>query len=75
MARVYEHVTPQMEERVLSVLEALWVQSVGALTPVERERLFSMAPCLEEHYHGHTKSGPPQEPASKVVSQISPIAG
>jgi len=75
MARVYEHVTPQMEERVLSALESLWAQSVADLTPVERERLFSMAPSLEEHYHGHTKSGLPQEPASKMISQISPIAG
>lgn len=71
MARVYEYVALQMEERVLSVLETLWEQSVHALTPVERERLFSMAPSLEEHYHGDTKNGLPEEPASKSPADVS----
>ncbi len=50
MARVYEHVTPRMQERILCVLELRWADSVAALTSVERERLFAMSPILEEHY-------------------------
>lgn len=57
MARVYEHVTPRMQERILSVLETRWVGSVASLTDVERERLFTMAPVLEEHYKEATKGG------------------
>lgn len=75
MALVREHTIPQMEERVLRMLATLWVQSVADLVPVERERLFLMAPSLEEHCHGYTKNGLPEEPASKVVSQISPSVG
>ena len=46
-----------------------------AFTVRERERLFAAAPVLEEHYGENTKNGPPEEPASKMISQISPKAG
>jgi hypothetical protein len=52
MARVYEHVTPQMRKRVLSALESRWMQSVAALSDQERETLFGAVPLLEEHYCG-----------------------
>ncbi|GHD30083.1 hypothetical protein GCM10007147_31590 [Nocardiopsis kunsanensis] len=67
--------SPETEERVHIVLETLWAQSVCALTPAERERLFSMAPSLEELYREGTKNGLPEEPASKTISRISPIVG
>lgn len=75
MARVYEHVTPQMRRRVLSVLETRWRGSVTALTAREREWLFAVAPTLEEHYRGNSESGLREEPASKTISQISPSLG
>lgn len=72
MGRVYEHVTPEMKWRVLTVLEERWQRSVSALTHTERDRLFGMAPKLDEHYRGNSESGLPTEPASKMISQISP---
>ena len=75
MARIYEHVTPEMKRRVLTVLEERWLRSVATLTHGERERLFAMAPLLEEHYRGNGESGLPKEPASKMISHISPKAG
>jgi integrase len=75
MGRVYEHVTPEMRRRVLSVLETRWWGSVAALTTQERDRLFALAPELEEHYRGNSESGLREEPASKMISQISPNPG
>ena len=67
--------TPEMKARVLEVTETRWVRSVDALTRAERDRLFGMAPILEEHYRRNSESGPPKEPASKLISRISPKAG
>ncbi|WP_026126819.1 hypothetical protein [Nocardiopsis xinjiangensis] len=50
MANVYEHVTPEMREQVLTVLERRWQASVGALGPGERDRLMEMLPRLGEYY-------------------------
>src|SRR5699024_1245518 len=75
MARVHEHVTVEMKRRVLNVLENRRQESVAALTIRERERLFAAAPVLEAHYRENTKNGLPKEPASKMISQISPKAG
>lgn len=75
MKRVYELVTPKMKKRVLKVTEKRWRKSVDALTYWERDRLFDMAPILEEHYRGNSESGLPKEPASKMISQISPKVG
>ncbi|MFE9245099.1 hypothetical protein [Nocardiopsis sp. NPDC006938] len=75
MKRVYELVTPKMKKRVLKVTEKRWRKSVDALTYWERDRLFSMASILEEHYRGNSESGLPEEPASKMISQISPKVG
>lgn len=36
IARVYEHVTPEMEAQIAEVLESRWVASLGALTDAER---------------------------------------
>ena len=72
MANVYEHVTPEMKRRVLTVLEERWLRSVATLTHGERDRPFAMAPLLEEHYRGDKENGLPEEPASKMISQISP---
>ena len=75
MKRIYELVTEEMKKSVLTVTEKQWRKSVEALTYWERDRLFGMAPILEEHYRRNSESGLPKEPASKMISQISPKAG
>ena len=75
MKRIYELVTDEMKKSVLTVTETRWRKSVDALTYRERDRLFGMAPILEEHYRRNSESGLPKEPASKMISQISPKAG
>ena len=50
-------------------------RSAAALTHGERGRLFAMVPVLEEHYRGNGESGFQEEPAAKMISQISPTAG
>ncbi|MET7298334.1 hypothetical protein [Embleya sp. NPDC005575] len=46
IARVYEHVTPEMEQRVSDVLEARWDGSLLALDANERETLVGLLPHL-----------------------------
>jgi hypothetical protein len=46
IARVYDHVTPDMRRTVLDVLEARWLSSLAVLTPGEQERLADWFPHL-----------------------------
>ncbi|WP_191864088.1 hypothetical protein [Embleya scabrispora] len=46
IARVYQHVTPKMEQRVSDVLEARWDGSLLALDANERETLVGLLPHL-----------------------------
>ncbi|WP_020672539.1 hypothetical protein [Amycolatopsis nigrescens] len=46
MARVYDHVTPQMRRQILDALEARWITSLVALTPAERAQLGEWFPHL-----------------------------
>ncbi|MEV5542013.1 integrase [Saccharopolyspora shandongensis] len=48
IARVYDHVTPAMEEHLLEALEARWVASVAALNARDRARLMLWFPQLRE---------------------------
>jgi len=64
-----------MQRYVLTVLQERWLRSVVTLPRKERDRLFSMAPILEEHYRENSESGLPKEPASKMISRISPTVG
>lgn len=73
MKGIYEMVTDEMKRSVLRVTEARWTRSVEALAYWERDRLFGMAPILEEHYRGNSESGLPKEPASKMISHSGMI--
>ena len=46
IARVYDHVTPAMKDRILDVLEARWFASLAALTASERRELGEWFPHL-----------------------------
>ena len=46
MARVYDHVTPEMRRQIIQALEARWITSLGALTSRERTRLGEWFPHL-----------------------------
>jgi hypothetical protein len=41
MGRVYDHVTPEIQRQVLTVLEERWVASVLALEEDERQKLLA----------------------------------
>ncbi|MFI5728534.1 hypothetical protein ACIA49_00320 [Kribbella sp. NPDC051587] len=75
MARVYDHVTPEMEQQILDVLEARFVASVLELTPDERHKLLSWVPVIEPMLKKAVQEA--EQLAAKVVraerfSQISP---
>lgn len=48
IGRVYDHVTPEMEQQVLDVLEARWAASVAELTAAERAQLLLWFPHLRD---------------------------
>lgn len=47
MARVYDHVTPEMRQQITDVLEQLWRTALDALTSPERATLESWFPHLQ----------------------------
>jgi hypothetical protein len=49
MARVYEHVTPDMHSKIDGALEARWSTGLLALTADETEQLTSWLPHLSDH--------------------------
>lgn len=46
IARIYEHVTPEVEQRVSDVPEARWDASLPTLDANERETLVGLLPHL-----------------------------
>ncbi|MEN3267159.1 tyrosine-type recombinase/integrase [Pseudonocardia sp.] len=76
MARVYDHVTPEMERQVREALEARFLTSVLELTDPEREKLLTWVPTIRPAVERA------QEEAMRIadgvagvrsVSQITPI--
>lgn len=51
IARVYEHVTPVMETKLLNALEARWDAALLALDADERAKLIGWFPHLQEVFH------------------------
>jgi integrase len=77
MADVYEHLTPEMKQRTLKVLQARWESSVAQLTVGERDQLLAIVP--PKLRKALTDSDRPEERAeangrahSKLISNISP---
>ena len=68
MARVYDHVTPEMRRQVIQALEARWWSSVAALLPSERARLGEWFP----HLRG-TRRALPGRTVLKAVPISSPF--
>ncbi|MDI5979227.1 hypothetical protein [Amycolatopsis magusensis] len=67
MARVYDHVIPEMRRQVIQALEARWMQSLNALTSAERVKLGEWFP--------HLRPARPEtalEPAKKAIAFSSP---
>ncbi|GAB2969359.1 hypothetical protein LWP59_14030 [Amycolatopsis acidiphila] len=52
MARIYDHVTPVMQQQILQALEARWWGSIAVLTPGERAVLFGWFPWLASSFGG-----------------------
>jgi hypothetical protein len=48
IARVYDHVTPDMEQTILDGLEARWVAGLTALTEAEQDRLIGWFPHVKQ---------------------------
>lgn len=69
IARVYDHVTPGMEQQVLEVLEARWAASVAALTAAERAQLMMWFPRLRD-----TLETSNDEPVQDRIAISSPFA-
>jgi hypothetical protein len=76
-ADVYEHLTPEMKQRTLKVLQARWESSVAQLTVGERDQLLAIVP--PKLRKALTDSDRPEERAeangrahSKLISKISP---
>lgn len=67
IARVYDHVTPEMEQRLIDVLEARWTASVAALTAAERAQLMLWFPCLREPTEPMS-----DEPTQDQIAEFSP---
>ncbi|QFU88273.1 hypothetical protein [Amycolatopsis sp. YIM 10] len=48
IARVYDHITPEMERAVIQALERRWLNSLNALRPTERTKLGEWFPHLRQ---------------------------
>jgi hypothetical protein len=75
MARVYDHVTPEMERQILELLEARFIASALELTESEREKLLAWVPAIKPTVDQALREA--ERLAAKVVggdrfSQISP---
>ncbi|SDD80905.1 tyrosine-type recombinase/integrase [Actinokineospora iranica] len=55
IARVYDHVTPEMRTKITTVLERRWQDALHGLTAAEQERLRTWFPHIE--VAGHSPSG------------------
>jgi integrase len=73
MARVYEHVTPEMKRRVLETLQERWESSLLALRGRERKRLLVLHPQMEEQINRLTARRQAEaSEGDKIIAQISP---
>ncbi|MGC7097676.1 integrase [Amycolatopsis lurida] len=68
MARVYDHITPEMERMVIQALETRWLASLNALNAAERTKLGEWFPHLKQ-----TRPETYLEPAPKIISISSPL--
>ncbi|WP_113692931.1 tyrosine-type recombinase/integrase [Amycolatopsis albispora] len=68
MARVYDHITPEMERAVIQALERRWLASLNALRPTERTKLGEWFPHLRK-----TRPVGELESAPRTVSISSPL--
>jgi hypothetical protein len=73
MADVYEHVTPEMEQRVLNALQARWEASLVALSNHERDQVAKIHTSIEKTINElKTRDQAPVGDGGKTVAQISP---
>jgi hypothetical protein len=77
MADVYEHLTPEMKERTLNVLQARWESAISQLTDAERHKLIAIVPprlraalTQRDGQDGGVETGGSAQ--SKLISKISP---
>ncbi|MGH3484718.1 MAG: tyrosine-type recombinase/integrase [Nocardioidaceae bacterium] len=70
IAKIYEHVTPEMERRVSDALETRWLGSLSALTDDERSRLATWVADLTESIEAASRSRAASGDGS--VSQMTP---
>jgi hypothetical protein len=80
MARVYDHVTPAMEQEISDALEVRWFESLRALSPGERRQLVSwfahLAPVLSEMGMNDLPQICPTQregPTGKIVGRASEL--
>ncbi|MEV0402437.1 hypothetical protein [Actinoallomurus sp. NPDC050550] len=73
MARVYEHVTPEMKRRVLETLQERWEASLLALRGRDRARLLALHPQMQEQINRLTARRQAEaSEGDKIIAQISP---
>ncbi len=75
VARVHEQATPEAKRCVVSVPGNRWRGSVTAPAIRGCERLFTVAPTLQEQHRADGEIGPLQGPAWEAVSRMSPAQG
>ena len=73
MGGVYEHVTPEMKQRILDVLRCRWESSLLALRPMERRQLVEFRPRLSDTINRlHEQRREETDQANKIIARISP---
>jgi integrase len=73
MASVYEHVTRQMQQRVLGALQARWESSLLTLRSKERGELITLQPQLQQAINElEARQQAPSGENRKIIAQISP---
>jgi hypothetical protein len=70
IAKIYEHVTPEMERQISEASEARWLGSLAALADDERSKLATWVPDLAESIEAASR--PRAAPGDGTVSQTSP---
>lgn len=51
IARIYEHLTPTMEQQTTNALEHRWNQSLQTLTTAEQDELSGWYPHVKQNIH------------------------
>jgi hypothetical protein len=74
IARVYDHVTPEMRRMVLEVLEARWMSSLAVLMPSEQAQLIEWFPhlrtVLDDLQIGLARTETPRNP--RMITEAPP---